>query len=221
MKRYLISALAALLLVIAAPSAFAAARHVIFDPPSLAPQAVAPPSCGSLNPPGPCDVTGLDQPTQASFLDCTPESGFPTAPIDNAHERFPNFTPKYCLWLNNASGDGANVFAFDLIFPSGMDGDTIECDWAGPLMATSNCPEDSLSGDSLLRMLFNTGPMSVKYEQDFYLLTDFPISPGEASVTMSVPEPGALGLFGLGLLAIGVGYGLHRRRRKPRTSDGA
>jgi hypothetical protein len=37
-------------------------------------------------------------------------------------------------------------------------------------------------------------------------------SPGAANVTLSVPEPGELGLFGLGLLMLGVGYGWRRRR---------
>jgi hypothetical protein len=35
---------------------------------------------------------------------------------------------------------------------------------------------------------------------------------------VSVPEPGALGMFGLGLLVLGVGFGW-QKRRQARTSN--
>jgi hypothetical protein len=47
---------------------------------------------------------------------------------------------------------------------------------------------------------------------DFHLFTDFVNSPS-AAVTVSVPEPGTLGLFGLGLLALGAGTGMRRRHQ--------
>jgi hypothetical protein len=36
---------------------------------------------------------------------------------------------------------------------------------------------------------------------------------------VAVPEPGALGMFGLGLLLLGVGYGWQQRRQKLRQSN--
>jgi hypothetical protein len=56
---------------------------------------------------------------------------------------------------------------------------------------------------------------------NFYLITDFIENPGYAEVTVSVPEPGTLGLFGLGLLALGVGVGLQRRRQTSRSNEAA
>jgi hypothetical protein len=53
---------------------------------------------------------------------------------------------------------------------------------------------------------------AVKNNTNFYLMTDFVNQPDPALVTVSVPEPGALGLFGLGLLGIGVGLGWRRRQ---------
>jgi hypothetical protein len=48
-----------------------------------------------------------------------------------------------------------------------------------------------------------------------YLFVDFTNNPGTSSVTadISVPEPGVLGLFGVGLLAIGVGYSWRKGRQ--------
>ncbi|HEX7325241.1 MAG TPA: PEP-CTERM sorting domain-containing protein, partial [Rhodanobacteraceae bacterium] len=43
-----------------------------------------------------------------------------------------------------------------------------------------------------------------------HYITFDPVSGGGSSTP--VPEPGILGMFGLGLLALGVGYGLRRRR---------
>ena len=44
---------------------------------------------------------------------------------------------------------------------------------------------------------------------------------GPITATFSVPEPGELGLFGLGLLAIGAGYGWGKRRQSRRTHTAA
>lgn len=44
---------------------------------------------------------------------------------------------------------------------------------------------------------------------------------GPTGVTVGVPEPGELGLFGLGLLAIGVGYGWKKRRQGRGISNAA
>ena len=79
------------------------------------------------------------------------------------------------------------------------------------LLRSADCPQALPDPGSLFTVSFFPHP-PLPNRTDFYLFTDFVNSPGAANVTLSVPEPGELGLFGLGLLMLGVGYGWRRRR---------
>ena len=71
-----------------------------------------------------------------------------------------------------------------------------------------------VAGDSLDLTFF--APLA--NNNNFYLITDFEYQPDPATVTVSAPEPGELGMFGLGLLALGLVYGW-RKRRQARGGD--
>ncbi|MGH8114795.1 MAG: PEP-CTERM sorting domain-containing protein, partial [Rhodanobacteraceae bacterium] len=201
--------------VLAAPSAFA--TKVIFDPPSPPPSGVGPSagtdctiSDGSLNNYTPCNVSKLNTVYSVAFVDCTTLSGLS------------NPSAGWCLYLINVTPGSLSKFTFVFDVPGGGsydDSDLLQCSSQPLGFATNNCPTNTTltEGQELDLSFF----ASVEKNTAFYLITDFKQNPGYADVTVSVPEPGELGLFGLGLLAIGVGYGLQRRRQKPRTNDAA
>lgn len=195
MKRYLLLALAALALAIAAPSAFA--TRVIFDPPVLPP--VSPPVCNHNDP---CSIGLLNHTYQLDFLPCGDILGVPTG--DNT----------WCLWMNNVTGHAAATFTFQFIIPSGgsVSGDDLQCSSIPTSLATNDCPSALPEPGSLFTVSFFANP-PLPNRTDFYLFTDFVNTPGQANVTLSVPEPGALGMFGLGLLVLGVGFGWQKRRQ--------
>lgn len=211
MRRHLVFALAAVVFVISAPGAYA--TRVIFDPPPPSQSGLQPPggtdctiSIGGLNDYTPCNVNKVNTPYAVSFVDCTTLSGLSS----------PN--PGWCLYLNNVTGGTLNSFRFDFTVPEGGsydDSNLLHCSSQPAGYATDNCQDDLLltAGDPLDLTFF--APLA--NNTDFYLITDFRNKPGYAGVTVSVPEPGALGLFGLGLLVLGVGYGLQGRLRKSRA----
>jgi len=204
MRRYLVLALAALVLAAAAPAAFA--TRVIFDPPS----GVAPPtgtdctlSSGVLNDFTPCNVSQLNTPYDVAFVDCSTLTGLSPA------------ASGWCLYMTNVTGVSLGKFTFQFTVPSGgsLDGsDMLKCGSQPPGFATDNCKDGAtVTAGELLDMSFFA---SLPNNTNFYLITDFVNQPGPAIVTVSVPEPGELGLFGLGLLVLGVGYGWQRRRKR-------
>jgi len=199
MKRYLVLALAALALAIAAPSAFA--TRVIFDPP--APDATlpspSPPFCTHSDP---CSIGSLNHTYQLDFLPCSQVLGVNTG------------NNNWCLWMNNVTGHSAGKFTFQFIVPLGGSdsGTELECSSIPTSLATNDCPAALPAAGELFTVSFFADP-PLSNRTDFYLFTDFVNSPGQANVTLSVPEPGGLGLFGLGLLALGVAFGWQKRRQ--------
>ena len=212
MKGYLVLALAGLALAIAAPSAFA--TRVIFDPPSGVGTGQGGTDCtlssGAplyLNDYTPCNVSQLDTAYSVEFVDCSTLTGIgsPTG---------------WCLFMDNTTGKTLESFTFKFTAPAGgsYDGtDVLTCSSSPADLATNNCPNGtSLTvGQSLDLSFF--GPIA--NNENFYLITDFKQSPGYADVTVTVPEPGVLGMFGFGLLALGVGFGWQRRRQTPRGNQ--
>lgn len=199
MKRYLVLALAALALAITAPSAFA--THVIFDPPAPD-DSLPPPSSPFCTHSDPCSIGLLNHTYQLDFLPCSQVLGVDTG------------TNSWCLWMNNVTGHAAATFTFQFIVPSGgsASGGDLQCSSIPTSLATNDCPSALPEPGSLFTVSFFANP-PLSNRTDFYLFTDFVNSPGQANVTLSVPEPGALGMFGLGLLVLGVGFGWQKRRR--------
>lgn len=210
MRRYLILTLATLALVLAAPSAFA--TKVIFDPPS----GVGPPAgtdctlaSGVLNNFTPCNVNQINTPYSVAFVDCSTLTGL----VPSAQG--------WCLYMINVTGKTLSTFQFQFTVPTGgsSDGtDQLACASQPPGFATDNCQAGVTvsPGDLLDITFFATLPNN----KAFYLITDFISQPDYATVTVSVPEPGQLGLFGLGLLALGLGYGW-RKRQQVRSDQAA
>lgn len=206
MKRYLALTLAAFALVLTAPSAFAI-RIRIVDPP--------PTACASD---APCSIYDLGTTYQADFISC---SHSPTGLIPNSVDTA-GFS--YCLWLNNVTGDDASIFDFDMTVPMGAGGNSLECQSDAPAtLVAISCPTFLPAEGNPFGVTFRSNP-PIGNNRDFYLLTDFEVNPGSAGVTLSaasVPEPGELGLFGLGLLALGVGYRWRTRRQTSGRNEAA
>jgi hypothetical protein len=205
--------LAGLMLLAAAPDASAKAfKGGVIDPPA----ACIPASICIIPPPAgePSDV--------GSFIDC--------AVIGNTKlDGMTGFN--YCLWLTNNTGVGISKFNFSIPFDRGIvtGSDTLSClpitdssvtvspvhctiDMTNRLFDlsfTSDIPVASGTGTIILAM--SLGDDAYTTENGF----------GPIAATFSVPEPGELGLFGLGLLAIGVGYGCAKRRQSRRTCSAA
>lgn len=201
MKRYLGLAVAAFILVLVAPSAFAVRIRVV-DPEPI--------PCARDTP---CTIYDLGTTYQANFVSCShPAAGPIPATVDTA-----GFT--YCLWLNNITGPNASRLDFDLTVPADSVGQRLDCDSNEPnVLVVIVCPASlpTTAGGAFTVSFLSNPPLG--NNRDFYLLTDFVSDPGSAGVTLSrasVPEPGELSLFGLGLLLIGVGYGWEKRRRSP------
>lgn len=202
MKRILVLAFAALVVTIVAPSAFA--TRVIFDPPpSIA--LTTGTDCTLGTPPldnyTPCNISKLNTPYAVKFVDCSTLTGLsPSA-------------SGWCLYMTNVTGGPLHTFTFNITVPTGGSADHSNALTCGshPLgFATDNCVDGLLvaPGDVLDLSFFASLPPN----QNFYLITDFIDSPGSATLTVSapVPEPGELGLFGLGLLALGLAIGFRK-----------
>ena len=233
-------ALAALVLLVASPSAFAAKGFNAGMSDPTGGQTIPPPNdwlCDAssiAHSNQPCQITSLGAPPYTvTFLDCAHET---TGVIPNSvdlSQGGTNYTGGNCLWLANNSGSTLTAFSFTMPVPTGLRGDTITCQSAGSgtgaepaFTATGACAQPGGlvlqdSGTFTLSFLASAGVVT---GHEFFLFTDFnfdtnPLDP--ASVTVGVPEPGELGLFGLGLLGIGVGYGWKKRRQGRGTSNAA
>ena len=207
MKRYLILALAALGLALAAPSAFA--TRVIFDPPtstSAASVVLPTTDCTQGTYPNnytPCRVSQRDTPYTVEWVDCSTLSpGLPS-------------TQGWCLFMTNVTGGTLNKFTFQFTVPTPSDSydgsNQLTCGSQPLGFATNNCQDGATvtAGDFLDLSFF----APLLNNTNFYLITDFKYQPDPATVTVSVPEPGVLGMFGLGLLALGVAFGWQKRRQ--------
>ncbi|MGH8145770.1 MAG: PEP-CTERM sorting domain-containing protein [Rhodanobacteraceae bacterium] len=210
MKPYWALALAAFVLVLVAPSALAI--RVIFDPPPPQPlTSTASPSstdctqsANGLNNYTPCNIRQADTPYTVAFVGCSTLSGLN-----------PQVTGGWCLYLDNVTGGPLSTFTFQFSAPGGgsLDGtNELSCSSRPAGFASDNCPDNASfnAGDPLNLTFF----APIANNTNFYLITDFNNQPDPASVTAAVPEPGELGLFGLGLLVLGVGYGWQRRRQR-------
>jgi len=206
MKRFLVLAFMALAAAIIAPSALA--TRAIFDPPS----GVAPPAgtdCTLGVPPlddyTPCNINKRNTPFAVQFVDCGTLTGL-SPPASG-----------WCLYMTNVTGGSLHTFTFDFTAPSGgsADGtDELTCGSQPPGFATDNCIDGMhVTAGQMLDLSF-FAPLA--NNTNFYLITDFFNSPGIATVTVNAPEPGELGLFGLGLLALGVAFGWERRQTAQR-----
>ena len=208
MKRYLVLAFVAFAVAIAAPNAFA--THVIFDPP--------PPggtdctiSIGAINDFTPCNISEVNTPYAVEFVACNTLTGL-SPPVSSG----------WCLFMTNVTRRSLDKFTFNFTVPAGGSSDGTDALTCGsrPLgFATDNCADGSHAppGDVLDLSFFATLPNNT----NFYLITDFNESPGSATVTVYAPEPGELGLFGLGLLALGVAFGFQKRCQIARHNEAA
>ncbi|HEX5489149.1 MAG TPA: PEP-CTERM sorting domain-containing protein [Rhodanobacteraceae bacterium] len=224
MKRYLFLALSAIVLaMLVAPDALAVRIRIADptgDPVVLPPNNFLCDGSSAANSNIPCNIYTLGEPAyQVTFVSCD-TTGIPTQTPP------PDFS--YCLWLNNVTGTPVNKLTFEFTVPEGgsLDGtDVLTCDAEAAdvedFSATNTC-HGTASAEDRLKITFFTNP-AVGRGSDFYLYTDFKKMPDPALVTVSVavPEPGALGMFGLGLLLLGVGYGWQRRRQHARQGGAA
>lgn len=204
MKPYWVLALAALLLVFVAPSAFAI--RVIFDPPT---QTFSDPvplgsSTDCTQNYTPCTIKQAGTPYTVAFVGCSTLTGL-----------VPSVNGGWCLYLDNVTGGPLSTFTFQFSAPSGGSLDNtnaLSCSSRPAGFASDNCQDGTSvnAGDMLDLTFFALIPNNT----NFYLITDFRYQPDPASVTAAVPEPGELGLFGLGLLVLGVGFAWQRRRQR-------
>lgn len=216
MRRSLVLAMACSVFgMLAAPSAFA--RLIVMEPPPPEPASALlanDPMCTDYEP---CNVRILNETYEDTFVQCS------QIPADTLAANPPFTGDDWCLWLNQVTGSAANTFSFVLTVPAGEGGQSLDCSGSPPTTQFQiSCPSTMPADDTFFTVTFRLTP-ALATDTDFYLLTDFPILPDNAFVTasFSVPEPGGLGLFGLGLLAIGVGYGWERRRQSRRANAGA
>jgi|GEM_PF-857853 len=175
----------------------------------------------------PCNITSLGAPPYVvDFLACDhPGAGVIPNAIDLS-----GYVGGNCLWLSNNTGSALTTFSFTMPVPTGLGGSTISCQASAdanirftPTGACALGAGLTLEEGGMFTLSFAASP-GVPGTNEFFLLTDFSFADnplGPASVTVGVPEPGVLGLFGLGLLGIGMGYGWQRRRRTFRGNEAA
>jgi hypothetical protein len=182
--------------------------------------------CQNTN--GTCAIDFAPPVPQVGFIDCSI--------IHDAQLTALGAGYNYCLWMTNNTAANLTTFNFFVPFAAGTvnENDTLECvptpsGHSPHLTPTGSCAQlQSLhSTDTSFDMTFTANPSFVAQNGTFILAMNMggaayadPGLYGPVGVTVgtsvSVPEPGDLGLFGLGLLAIGVGYGWKKRRENRR-----
>jgi hypothetical protein len=211
MKHYLALALAAFALILVAPGASAVRIRVVDAPP------VDCTALTDISPNTACSITDLSDIYKMSFVDaslpgCQSATSVPDADIDSFN---------WCIIFNNLSGDFLTSLNFTFTVPTQGDNDDysfVFCDAVPSSVSSTFCPEGPVQAGDIITATFSADP-GVPTGEDAYLFVDFENNPGDVNATFastSVPEPGELGLFGLGLLAIGVGYGWEKRRQSRR-----
>ncbi len=215
MKLYLVLALAALALFVVAPSA-SAVRVRVVDAPYV--------DCTALPASSICGVTDVSASYGMSFLPVSDAACQSAAAMPDPGADISGFT--WCIIFNNLSGAPLTTLNFTFKVPPQGDDDvysSIFCDGFPTSVTNTFCPEAPLQAGHTISASFSASP-GVPNTQAAYLFVDFENNPGTTTATfasVSVPEPGALGLFGLGLLAIGVGYGWDKRRQNRRLNNAA
>ena len=223
MKHYLALVLTAFVLILAAPSASAVRIRVVDAPPV---------DCATLPANSACDVTDVNASYAMSFMAATDAACQSAAAQPNPGADISGFN--WCIAFNNFSGQPLTNLNFSFTVPP-QGGNEVSvaagpfddysfviCDGFPSSVTSSLCPSGPLQAGDIISTSFSANP-GVPNRQAAYLFVDFQNNPGTADATFaptSVPEPGELGLFGLGLLAIGVGYGWEKRRRNRRTYHG-
>ncbi|MEO6925135.1 MAG: PEP-CTERM sorting domain-containing protein [Rhodanobacter sp.] len=177
-----------------------------------------------------CSINNLPPPAPSvAFTDCSKIHDTQLTTLGSGFN--------YCVWLNNNTGANLTTFNFVIPFAAGTvsDGDTLSClpfssesnGMTVALTPTSGCSHGLSSTDTFFDLTFTASPY-VGQQGTFILAmnldnaafrSDSPFGP--TGVTVGVPEPGELGLFGLGLLGIGVGYGWKKRRESRRNGYAA
>jgi hypothetical protein len=210
MKHYLALALAAFALILAAPSASAVRIRVVDAPPV---------DCTTLPPNTACTVIGTDSSYLMSFMPVAGPDGVACRSAAAVPEPAADISGfNWCIIFNNLSGSPLTNLNFTFTVPTqGINDDYsfVFCDGVPSSVSSTFCPQGPVQPGDIITATFSANP-GVPNRQDAYLFVDFEHNPGDATVTF-VPEPGELGLFGLGLLAIGVGYGWEKRRQRRPT----
>ena len=213
MKHYLALALAAFALVLVAPDASAIRIRVVDAPPV---------DCTTLPPNTACTVIGTDSSYLMSFMPVEGPEGVACRSAEAVPEPAADISGfNFCIIFNNLSGNPLTGLNFTFTVPTqGLNDDYsfVFCDGVPSSVTSSLCPSGPVQAGDIMTATFSANP-GVPNRQDAYLFVDFENDPGEVTGTFtstSVPEPGELGLFGLGLLAIGVGYGWEKRRQSHR-----
>ncbi|MGH8114390.1 MAG: hypothetical protein ACREPS_04950 [Rhodanobacteraceae bacterium] len=117
-----------------------------------------------------------------------------------------------CFAFNNLTNSPVSSFGFSFTASSnGM----LTCQQlmekgSTPAFGESNCPLNMVAGDPVNILL--SGIPAWADDTDLIIGFSFDVPMGSGTPD-PVPEPGELGMFGLGLLVIGVGYGWDKRHR--------
>ena len=224
MKRYPALALAAFILVLAAPSAFAVRMRVVDAPTGPISPTSADSDCTSNGVNTPCAITDVSDTYLVNFVAAT-NTGCQNAADINGVGAAGIAGFSFCMILKNETSPQAPLtgFNFTFIVPTAGTNDDysfVVCDGMPASVASSFCPAGPMQAGDLITASFSSQP-GVPVGELAYLFVDFSNNPGTSSVTadVSVPEPGVLGLFGLGLLAIGAGYGLRKRHQSRGTHE--
>ena len=218
MKRYPALALAAFILVLAAPSAFAVRMRVVDAPPGLTPPTSSASDCTGNGVDTPCAITDASDTYAMNFVAATNFGCQSAAGVSGVGATgIAGFN--FCMILANETSPQAPLtgFSFTFVVPQEDPLDFynfVDCDGMPGNVLASSCPQGPLHAGDVVTASFSAQP-GVPVGQLAYLFVDFTNNPGTSSVTadISVPEPGVLGLFGVGLLAIGVGYSWRKGRQ--------
>lgn len=227
MKHYPALALAALVLALVAPSAFAVRMRVVDAPPITQAPTNTDSDCTGNGVNTPCAITNVNDTYAMNFVaasnaGCQTATSVPGVGADGIS----GFN--FCIILINETLPQAPLTGFNFTFVVPTAGNTddygfVSCDGVpGNVVTSSFCPSGPLHAGDLVTASFSASP-GVPVRELAYLFVDFSNNPGTSSMTadVSVPEPGVLGLFGLGLLAVGVGYGWQKRHQSRGAHDAA